>query len=247
MKLLESLKVSWFILSISCLLFQLSNTSSVSQAQNQKVSKLDDSHISSTNEPLTIYNSMKEDSNNLKKLEVQDDDEHDSLKKRSNNKETKDTKELEDSKLNYSLEPQVSNQRDPNSNVVTRSQIDFHNFNQETLSQISRSSLLPPDDSCKILTTTELETPEHEELMNQEVCLICFESYSDSHENLVKLPCAHKFHHRCFIKTGRTNGNRTDVERPSMKCCVCQLSLIKYHQYLVDHKLDPKQVEFINK
>ncbi|CCH45899.1 putative RING finger protein [Wickerhamomyces ciferrii] len=142
---------------------------------------------------------------------------------------------------------QVFSERDPNSNVVTRSQIDSHNFNQETLSQIAESSIVPPDDSYKIITTTELESPEHEELLNQDVCLICFEAYSDSHDNLVELPCAHKFHYKCFIKTGRANGHRNDVERPNMKCCTCQLSLIQYHQYLVDYNLDHKQVEFVNK
>ncbi|CCH41887.1 putative RING finger protein [Wickerhamomyces ciferrii] len=147
----------------------------------------------------------------------------------------------------YPLEPQVFNDRDPNSNIITRSQINSHNYDKRKLSKISKSSLLPPDDSYDIITTDQLETPEHRELKNKGVCLICLESYDETHNHIVQLPCAHSFHYKCFVRLRKVKGNRTDFQRPSMICCICTLSLIKYHQYLVDYELDHKQVEFINK
>ncbi|CCH45900.1 E3 ubiquitin-protein ligase [Wickerhamomyces ciferrii] len=142
----------------------------------------------------------------------------------------------------------VSNDRDPNSNVVTRSQIDSHIYDQNKLEEVSKSSIIPPHDSYKLITTDQLETPEYEEWRNQDVCLICLESFNEIRDHLAQLPCAHTFHYSCFIKTGSINGDSNNVlGSPNMRCCACQLSLIKYHQYLADYKLDHKQVEFVNK
>ncbi|CCH45901.1 E3 ubiquitin-protein ligase [Wickerhamomyces ciferrii] len=142
----------------------------------------------------------------------------------------------------------VSNKRNPNSSVVTRSQIDSHVYDQKKLEEVSKSSIIAPYGTYKLITIEQLETPDYEELKNKDVCLICLESYNEGRDHLAQLPCSHTLHYLCFIKSSRINGDSNNVlGSPNMRCYVCQLSLIKYHQYLADYKLDHKQVEFVNK
>ncbi|CCH47168.1 hypothetical protein BN7_6791 [Wickerhamomyces ciferrii] len=221
----------------------------------QDVTKLDDSHRNYQDKIPTDHTSISGDVNNPNKLKVHD---HDSLNMETNehNNSKNDidmlviyvgSHELIFITEEYQIGHQVSNERDPKSNVVTRSQIYSHRYSKQALLHVSRISTLPPHDTYKVLTPDQLNTPKYEELRTQELCLICLESYRFNYENLVKLPCAHTLHHKCFLKTRQFNGDRTDVERPSMKCITCQLSLIKYHQYLADYNLDYEKVKFINK
>ncbi|CCH45410.1 putative membrane protein [Wickerhamomyces ciferrii] len=138
--------------------------------------------------------------------------------------------------------------------VVTRTQINNYKFLVEELVKTAQLFMIPTKDQYTFQSHKDLIQSENKLLKGQASCPICIEEYKDS-DFLIILPCEHTFHYICMDEMRKSNIETLNSPRsrtvPSdkllLRCPTCKLNLIRFHQYLVKHKLDPANVKFDNK